>query len=154
MSVKPSCKNLSRGVIRCVDGLSHRANLLQAHSCHQGLKANASYILTHITTDIIREQVKQLSAAGMTQEQIAEIIGISVKTLTKYYRQECDLGHMLTVSELIPISLQIAKDTTHKDSASERRFWLERKGGFVRTEKQDLIGDIKVTYLDREDEKA
>jgi DNA-binding XRE family transcriptional regulator len=38
------------------------------------------------------ERVKKLSGFGLTHEQIAQVIGITRPTLTKYYEHELELG--------------------------------------------------------------
>ena len=98
--------------------------------------------MTHKPDDDKRSTVKNLSAIGMSQESIATILGITAKTLIKHYRDEYENGNAFMLSELVPISLDVAKDPDHKDSASERRFLLERKGGFVKTENLNHGGKI------------
>ncbi|RDJ05271.1 hypothetical protein [Rhizobium grahamii] len=43
-------------------------------------------------TDDEREKVRVLKASGMSQEAIAEAIGISVPTLAKHFTSELDRG--------------------------------------------------------------
>ena len=97
----------------------------------------------HKATDQNRKLVKILSAGGMTQEDVAAELGIHFQTLVKYYREEYESGSRMIVAELLPVSLKVAKDIDHKDSAAERRFLLERKGGFIKTEKQEISGTLK-----------
>lgn len=47
---------------------------------------------THEPTEKTRAKVKALSAYGIPQEQIARALDIHRETLTKYYRDELDLG--------------------------------------------------------------
>lgn len=44
----------------------------------------------HKPTDELREKVSSYAAVGIPQEDIAKVIGIDKKTLTKYYRKELD----------------------------------------------------------------
>jgi len=92
----------------------------------------------HEPTDITRKQVANLSAGGMKQENVAKFMGLSVPTLMKHYRHEYENGNELMVAELIPVCMAVARDPDHKDSAKERHFLLERKGGFIKTEKQEV----------------
>lgn len=110
--------------------------------------------MTYNPTDEGRELVKMLSASGMTQEQVSAVVGVSVETMLKYYRHEYDHGNELMIGDLIPVCMQVAKDLDHKDSSKERHFLLERKGGFVKTEKREVEGGLKIAYLDKEDEQA
>lgn len=108
----------------------------------------------HEPTAALRQTVAHLSATGMTQESIAAILTMSVETLVKYYRHEYDNGSEIMVSELLPVSMEVARNPDHKDSSKERHFLLERKGGFIKTEKREHGGDLKIAYLDKEDADA
>ena len=103
----------------------------------------------HKPTDQNRKLVKILSAGGMTQEDVAAELGIHFQTLVKYYREEYESGSRMIVAELLPVSLKVAKDIDHKDSAAERRFLLERKGGFIKTEKQEVSADVSLSKIER-----
>ena len=46
--------------------------------------------MTHRPTDERRAMVEQMSAAGITQEDIANVLGICINTLTEHYREELD----------------------------------------------------------------
>lgn len=46
----------------------------------------------HEPTDLSRQTVSLHAAIGTPQEDIARVIGVDKKTLTKYYREELDLG--------------------------------------------------------------
>jgi transcriptional regulator with XRE-family HTH domain len=46
----------------------------------------------HEPTEDIREGVKVMKASGLTDEQIAGVLGIATDTLTKYYKRELEIG--------------------------------------------------------------
>jgi len=46
----------------------------------------------HAPTKATRAEVQRLSGVGITQFQIATLIGIDVKTLVKHYRDDLDMG--------------------------------------------------------------
>ena len=94
----------------------------------------------HVPTDVTRMQVALQSAGGMKQETLAKFMGLSLNTLMKHYREEYENGNQLMVAELLPVSMKVARDPDHKDSSRERHFLLERKGGFIKTEKQEITG--------------
>ena len=105
--------------------------------------------MTHVPDEDKRKTVKNLSAVGMSQESIAAIIGITSKTLRKHYRHEYDHGNELMIADLIPVCITVATDPDHKDSVKERHFLLERKGGFIKTEKQEHTGALEITKIER-----
>ena len=46
----------------------------------------------HSPTDESRAEVQRLSGVGITQLQISMLLEMDVKTLTKYYRNDIDMG--------------------------------------------------------------
>jgi len=100
----------------------------------------------HKATDKRRDEVVRLSAIGMTQERVAGVMGVTVKTLMKHYKDEYEQGNDRMVNELVSVSMEVALDPDHKDSRHDRHFLLERKGGFIR--KQEL--DAKLGIMNPE----
>jgi hypothetical protein len=45
-----------------------------------------------VPTDAHRKQVEAMSAYGIPQADIARVVGVSVPTLTTYFREEIDTG--------------------------------------------------------------
>jgi len=65
-------------------------------------------------TDEQRKMVKSLAAFGLTQYQVAGIIGIrSPKTLRKYFRAELDLGDLEGYAKVQQTHFQMATDGEH-----------------------------------------
>lgn len=48
----------------------------------------------HVPTDKDRKQVEAMTSYGITEIDIARVMGIHVETLGKYYREELDTGHI------------------------------------------------------------
>ena len=46
----------------------------------------------HVPTEEARAEVQKLSGVGITQLQISMLLDLDVKTLTKHYRQDIDIG--------------------------------------------------------------
>ena len=64
-------------------------------------------------TDEQRKMVKSLAAFGLTQYQVAGIIGIrSPKTLRKYFRAELDLGDLEGYAKVQQTHFQMATAST------------------------------------------
>ena len=101
----------------------------------------------HIPNETIRQQVSRCSAFGMSQENVAKFVGLSTPTLMKHYRHEYENGNELMLAELMPKSMQVALDIDHKDSSQERRFLMERKGGFIKTENHNVSGEAFITNV-------
>lgn len=101
----------------------------------------------HEVTEANKNTVSVLSASGMTQAKVAAVLNISIDTLMKYYRHEYENGNELMVAKLLPVSMSVATDPDHKDSSKERHFLLERKGGFIKTEKQEIGGKLAVQSM-------
>lgn len=89
----------------------------------------------HEPTEKSREFVFNMSRAGITQVQIADIIGITDKTLRKHYRSELDNATALTVTQVAGCLLEKALGG---DTPSQI-FYLKTKGGW--SEKIKLGGD-------------
>ncbi len=87
--------------------------------------------LPHQPTPANRTIVSMGMALNMTQEQIAERLGIDKKTLAKHYEQELAHGasdiNMRVANNLLSIALQTQD---RKASLTASIFWLKSKGGF------------------------
>jgi len=65
-------------------------------------------------TDEQRKLVKSLAALGLTQDQIAHMVGIrSTKTLRKYFRPELDRGDLEGYAKVQQTHFQMATDGKH-----------------------------------------
>jgi len=101
----------------------------------------------HEPTKASRDAVRLYAAMGTTQEDVARLLKIDVKTLHKYYREELDLG-MLTASAQIGGALYkkaMSGDTT------AMIFWLKTRAGFreLRHEKVNMEMPQDATPADK-----
>lgn len=80
-------------------------------------------------TDQNRLQVKTLAAVGIRHEDIAAKLGISVDTLTRYYRQELDDGRV-DANAVVAKSLY---EQARAGNTSAMIFWLKTRAGWKET---------------------
>lgn len=80
----------------------------------------------HNPTDQSRIIVKELYSCGVTQERIAQRLGITDKTLRNHYREELDdnLENMISA-----LTKNLYQDAINGD-AQAREFWLKTRGRF------------------------
>lgn len=77
----------------------------------------------HEPTEITRELVKVHSTVGTPQEVIADIIGITAKTLRAHYRRELDLAAAECNATIAECLYQKAK----KGDTTAMIFWLKTR---------------------------
>lgn len=82
--------------------------------------------LSHEPNEITREVVRTHAAVGTPQETVAYMLGITVPTLTKYYRDE--LAHGLAIANGMVGSVLWAKAMAG-DPASVF-FWMKTRAGY------------------------
>lgn len=87
----------------------------------------------HKPTDKQRIEVESYSAVGLPQADIARLMGITLPTLHKYYREELDLG-------MAKANAQVAK-TLFKEAIKGNMtaciFWMKARAGW--REKQEIV---------------
>jgi hypothetical protein len=72
-------------------------------------------------TEEQRRQVKALAAFGNKQEEIASLVGISMRTLRKYFRQELDRGAVEANTQVSQSLYKLALD----GNVAAAIFWLK-----------------------------
>jgi len=93
----------------------------------------------HEPTDLSRTVVESLAMEGRTQEEIAEMIGLSQPTLRKYYRQEIDKAKMVADAQVVQTAYKMA---VSGESASMTRYWLNcNTDSWEKTDKVDVTSD-------------
>ena len=100
----------------------------------------------HVPTEKTRHTVFQASGMGITQENIATLIGISVDTLAKYYDHELKNGKA-------DAHLAIAKTLYHKavhdkDTAS-LIWWTKSQLRWSETVKNEVIASVATVSADK-----
>lgn len=103
----------------------------------------------HEPSDAQRQLVSLHAAIGTPQDQIAQVIGIDKKTLTKHYRDELDTG-------MTKANARIGKalfDKAVGGDTSALIFWAKTRMGWKETNRQEHSGPdgkpIEVGYQSR-----
>ena len=74
-----------------------------------------------------RRLVKSLAAYGTRQEAIAEVVGVTAKTLRKHFRKELDRGATEANTQVAQTMFRMA---TSGKSAASTIFWLKCRAGW------------------------
>jgi transposase len=80
-----------------------------------------------LPTDEQRRLVKSLSAIGTKQNDVAQRLGITEKTLRKYFRQELDSGELEANSK---VAQTLFKMATSGENTAATIFWLKTRAGW------------------------
>lgn len=90
----------------------------------------------HVKTEEIAERVEHLCAYGMDHTMIARMFGISHDTLTKYYRDELDVGKSKVV-EQVANSL---KRNAMSGDVQAQKFFLSSRAGWSEKQTHEVSG--------------
>ena len=90
----------------------------------------------HVKTDENAERVEALCAYGMDHVMIAAMLGISHDTLTKYYRDELDVGKSKVV-EQVANSL---KRNAMSGDVQAQKFFLSSRAGWAEKQTHEVGG--------------
>lgn len=85
----------------------------------------------HLPSTYTRRQVEMMVAYGIPQASIAHIIGISIPTLEKHYRNEIDHGAQKANVIAATRLFDIATRGTGKESVTALIFWLKTRAKWV-----------------------
>jgi len=96
----------------------------------------------------MRNCVKQMTAAGLTQEEQASLLGVSRNTLRKHFEVELATGRADMVSQLYGKTFESAM-SDGDDSRSDRQFLLKTRGNFKETSISEHAGSIEVQQVVR-----
>jgi transcriptional regulator with XRE-family HTH domain len=94
----------------------------------------------HVPTEVFRKQILHFCGLGFTQEQISKLLNISEPTLTKYYRNELEIGSTQMNSIVINNLYHIATDPDHKSAAQAAIFWAKTRLGWRETNRTEHTG--------------
>jgi len=86
----------------------------------------------HEPTEVTRAQVSSLSAFGVSQEDICKVIGVSINTLYKYYREELDTAATKAIGQVAQSLFKQAM----AGNVTAQIFFLKTRAGW--REKSDL----------------
>lgn len=90
----------------------------------------------HVPTEKSRAEVLALAGFGTKHEDIATYIGITLKTLYKYYRGELDTGLIRSNGAIAKTLYNLAIG----GNASACMFWLKCKAGWRETDRHEITG--------------
>lgn len=77
----------------------------------------------------IKKQVEAMASFGLTDEEIAEIVGISVEALRKSFKYELSTAPPRMVAKVAQSLYQMATDI-NRPNAAAAMFWLKCRGGW------------------------
>ena len=95
----------------------------------------------HVRCQEIADRVEHLVAYGMDHVTIARICGFSHDTLTKYYREECDIGKAKVVE-------QVANSLKHNamnGDVQAQKFFLSSRAGWTEKQQHEVSGTLIVS---------
>ncbi len=102
----------------------------------------------HEPTAETRRLVEQHAAVGTPHQQIGKLLGVSVNTLKKHYREELDLG--LARANAVVASTLFSQAKAGNITAAI--FWMKTRGGWRETAKLEHGGSpgepIEIRQLD------
>lgn len=119
----------------------------------------------HQATDLSRELVKVMVAAGLTQVEIAKKIGISENTLAKHYRTELDVGWIEAIHDATTAVLSEIRSKDSDKRLDAAKFFLTRRGRGLWSEQKQMeitganggaiqIAPININALDYDERDA
>ena len=94
----------------------------------------------HTPTIATQTQAREFSAAGLTQEQVAALMGVDPKTLRRYYWDEIHEGKAQAVLDVGKNILTMAKSETHKSAFQAAQFYLQSQAGWTKQDGLTLTG--------------
>lgn len=77
---------------------------------------------------------------GMPEADIATVVGISPKTLRKYYRHELDTGHLQANARVAQALFNKALSKTDRSAVTAQIFWLKTRAGWKETSAHEISG--------------
>jgi hypothetical protein len=80
----------------------------------------------HEPTEELRAQVRSLAGLGITQANIARLIGTDAETLAKYYRDDLDVGQAQAIVNISGKCYRAAD----KGNLTAMIFWLKCRAGW------------------------
>jgi hypothetical protein len=104
----------------------------------------------HMPDPMLRRQVEAMAGYGVTEAQIAGLIGIDTKTLRKHYRNELDHGH-------VKANVKVAENLFRKATGEGREavtaaiFWMKARAQWreVSLHQHDVATHEPVTVIRR-----
>jgi len=95
-----------------------------------------------VVDDKDRQQVERMVGFGITQEQIAKIMGIAESTLKKYFADELENG-VSRVNSAVAQNLFSIATSREQGSVAAAIFWMKTRGRWRETNHHVHSGDDK-----------
>ena len=86
-----------------------------------------------------RNQVTLMAGIGLTQDQIAKIIGVSDETLRKYYSSELETATSMMNAQVAQNLFRIAT-SKGAGAVASAIFWMKTRGGWREVERKEITG--------------
>ncbi len=90
----------------------------------------------HKPTGETRRMVEQHAAVGTPHRQIAKLLGVSLNTMKRHYREELDLG-LARANAVVASTLFSA---ARRGNITACIFWMKTRGGWRETAKVEHAG--------------
>lgn len=90
---------------------------------------------THKPTDELRNQVEVLAGYGLTNEQIADVVGMAESTLKKYYAEALRVGAAKATAKVAHNLFKMATGSG-REAVTASIFWMKTRAGWK--EKKDV----------------
>ena len=105
-------------------------------------KAKTSSAKLHVPTARQREAVEEAIGLGLSQAQVAKVMGVSLITLQRHYKDELELGKISKIAALSKTMFEIGTDKNHKAAVAAGMYLLKTQGGenFRETTRTELTG--------------
>jgi hypothetical protein len=97
----------------------------------------------HVKTEENAQRVEQLCAYGMDHVTIAKIFGISHDTLTKYYRDELDVGKAKVVEQ---VANSLKQNALNGDTQAQK-FFLSSRAGWSESSQQKVDASVTLAVV-------
>lgn len=78
----------------------------------------------HEPTEKSRTEVKALAGFGISEADIGKHLGITSRTLRKYYREELDTGHIQANAK---VAAALFRQAVDKGNVTAQIFWLKTR---------------------------
>ena len=106
----------------------------------------------HTPTEDQRKRVSEMVAFGISQMQIAGVMGMDEKTLRKYYREELNTGSALANEKVAKnLFAQAMKDDFRATPAA--MFWAKTRMGWREKVDLNISGSLGINFDQMTDEE-
>lgn len=90
----------------------------------------------HQPTEKQRQTIQMAKAAGLRNDQIAALIDIDVKTLSKHYAKELSAANAKAITA-VAANLYKRAVSDEKEAVAAAIFWLKTRGGWRETDREE-----------------